>query len=72
MMAADLAGVWAAAEHLASRAYHRCRDFAVLQPGSGGWMPASPPLASPALQGCPHVSDGDRAVLGRKQIARWP
>ena len=72
MVVADLAEVWAAAEHLASRAHPCCQDFAVLQPGSVGWTPASPPLASPAVQGCPHVSDGDRAALGGKQIARWP
>lgn len=67
MVAVDLVVAWAAAKHLPSRAYHHCWDLAVLQPGSvGGTL-----LASPALQGCPHVSDGDRAALGVKQIARW-
>lgn len=67
MVAVDLVGAWAAAKHLPSRAHHHCWDLAVLQPGSvGGTL-----LASPALQGCPHVSDGDRAELGVKQIARW-
>lgn len=70
MVAADLVGVWAAAKHLPSRAHRHCWDLAVLQPGSVGGKPFSPPLASPALQGCPHFSDGDRAALGVKQIAR--
>lgn len=68
LVAADLTGVWAAAEHLTTGARPHCRDFAVLQPGLVGCTPASPPLVTTALQGCPSVTYSDRAALERNRL----